>query len=97
VLPPLPAMPRPTRFLRRFEPAGGWRSWILIGMGLLLLLLDRDQVRHAGQHPPDLGPVGKGVGLADAPEPEGPERAPLLRLGADGGADLRDGERAGHQ
>src|SRR5690554_5189698 len=81
VLPPLPAMPRPTRFLRLFEPGVGCRSWILMVMGLLLL--HRDEVRHAGQHPSDLGAIGKGVGLADATEAQGAQGAALLGLGAD--------------
>jgi hypothetical protein len=41
-------------------------------------------VGDPGDHPADLGAVGKGVGLADAAEAERPQRAPLLGLGADG-------------
>src|SRR5262245_38494541 len=58
VLPPLPAMPRPTRFFDRLEPGAGVRSWTLIVIGLVLRFLDGDEVRNAGDHAPDLGPVG---------------------------------------
>ena len=69
----------------------------LDGFAHELLLLDRDEVRHAGQHPSDLGTIRKGVRLADAAEAERPQRAPLLGLGADGRPDLGDGDRAfGH-
>src|SRR5687767_6533809 len=63
VLPPLPAMPRPTRRFRVLEPGAGLRSWIFMS-----LLLDPDQVGDAGDHPADLRPVREGVGLADAAE-----------------------------
>src|SRR5688572_1613180 len=89
VLPPLPPMPRPTRLRRRLEPSGGWRSWILY-MELLASvadgLFDGDQVRDPGDHAADLGTVREGVGLADAAQAQGPQRAAGLGLGADGGA-----------
>ncbi len=49
-----------------------------------------DEVGDPGDHAPDLGAVGQGVGLADAAQAEGPQRAPVLGLGADGGLDLGD-------
>src|SRR3546814_3407996 len=56
-------------------------------------LFRSDQVWHSGQHPADLGSIGEGVGLADPAEAERTERSALLRLGADGGPDLGDGDR----
>ena len=69
--------------LLRFEPGAGFRSWTFIA----LLLLDGDEVRHPGQHPPDLRAVGQDVGRVDAAQPEGPDGAPGLRLRADGRLD----------
>src|SRR5262245_42085394 len=96
VLPPLPPMPRPTRLRDRFEPSAGLRSWTLMVICLLLRFGDVDEVGDLGDHPPDLGPVGQHVALADAPEAEGPEGALVLGLGADRGADLGDLD-VGHQ
>src|SRR6478609_1641811 len=104
VLPPLPPMPRPTRLRRRFEPSAGLRSWIFIVGSSLLLgggggaadLFDGHEVRDTSDHAADLGTVGKGVGLADAAQAEGPQRATGLGLGADGRLDLGDLELAHH-
>src|SRR5262245_49758057 len=100
VLPPLPPMPRPTRLPALVDPGGGVRSWTLMVMALLLLALrvldNSDEMRDAGDHAPDLGAVGQRVGLADAAQAEGAQRALVLRLHADGRADLGDGD-VGHQ
>ena len=45
--------------------------------------LDRDEVGDPGDHPADLGTVGQGVRLADAPQAERAQRAAVLRLVAD--------------
>src|SRR5687768_17262303 len=100
VLPPLPPMPRPTRLRRRLEPSAGLRSWIFIVSSLLrggggaVDLFDGHEVRDTSDHAADLGTVRKGVGLADATEAEGPQRAAGLGLGADGRLDLGDLELA---
>src|SRR5204863_8533716 len=70
VLPPLPAIPRPTRRRRLVEPGAGARSCTFMDV-----LLHDDEVGHPADHPPDLGAVGKHVGLADAAEPQGPHRS----------------------
>src|SRR5438270_139080 len=53
-------------------------------------LFHRDQVRHSGDHSPNLGAIGQNVGLADTAQTEGAQRATVLRLGADAGAHLGD-------
>src|SRR4051812_22311627 len=86
VLPRRPAVPRPTRMPLAFEPGAGFRSWTFISSDLFHL----HEVRDLRDHAPDLGAVGQRVRLADAAEAEGPQRSPLLRLGADAGSRLRD-------
>src|SRR5581483_467730 len=88
VLPRRPPTPRATRRFCGFEPGAGFKSWILVGMGLLLL--HRDQVGHAGHHAPDLRPVGQDIRRVDPAEPERPQRPPGLRLRADGRLHQRD-------
>ncbi len=56
-------------------------------------LLHADQVRHPGDHAPDLGSVRQVVGLPDAAQAERPQRAAVLGLGPDGRA--RSGSPAG--
>ena len=51
---------------------------------------DLDEVWNPGDHPADLGAVGENALAPDSPQPEGPERRPVLGLGADGGAYLGD-------
>ena len=75
------------------SPAAGLRSWILMVMRCLLSSTVT-RCGHPGEHPADLGAVGKGVRLADAAEAEGAQRAALLGLGADGRPDLGDLDRA---
>src|SRR5205823_8812953 len=84
VLPPLPAMPRPTRRRPLVEPGAGARSCTFMDV-----LLHSDEVGDPADHPPDLGAVGKHVGLADAPQPERPHGAAGLGLAADGRLHLR--------
>src|SRR5215203_2665266 len=104
VLPPLPAIPRPTRLRSRLEPGTGFRSWTFIvpprPSGLLLHgavdLLHGDEVGHPSQHAPDLRAVGQDMALADAAEPQGAEGAALLGLLADAGVHLGDLELAHH-
>src|SRR5262249_38689278 len=79
VLPPLPAMPRPTRRRAVLAPGAGFRSWIFMSGDLF----HTDEMRHASDHPADLGPVGVLDGVVDPPQAERAERAPLLRLAAD--------------
>ena len=79
--------------VRRRVP--GCRSWILHAVLRLRSGVvggrHLDEVRDAGDHAADLGAVGQGVGLADAPEAERPQRAALLRLGVRAGRlDLGD-------
>ena len=132
VLPPLPAMPRPTRRLGRLEPAGGRRSWSFMRApcrrdapswpasvppsrallsdiapsearrarrawalrsrwsgGLVIAGgLHRHEMGHARQHAPDVGAVGEDPAAADAAQAQGPQRAPVLGLGADARAHL---------
>src|SRR5438876_12415076 len=98
VLPPLPAMPRPTRRRGRVEPGAGFKSWTFMGCRLrrlppergllahwfarcarsLFRLLHGDQVGYTGDHPSDLRTVGQEVALADAPEAQGPQGAPVF-------------------
>ena len=54
----------------------------LLAASLRRRVVDLDEVRDAGDHAADLGTVGQGVGLADAAEAEGAQRAAGLRLGA---------------
>src|SRR5918995_781762 len=90
-------MPRPTRRRALVDPAAGLRSWTLMVMGSLLLVLDDpDEVGDLGDHPADLRAIGQRVGLADATEAERPERAPVLGLGADPRAHLGDGDVGHH-
>ena len=56
-------------------------SWLEFGAALIA-------VQWAYHGWTNLGPVGQDVALADAPEAERPQRAPVLGLGADGGAHL---------
>lgn len=58
---------------------------------------DANQVRDPGEHASDLRPVGQGVGLAEAPQSEGPQGRPVLRLGADARADLGHPEIRRHR
>ena len=51
-----------------------------------------DQVRDPGDHAADLGPIRQRVRVADLAEPERPQRAAVLGLGADRRLDLRDGD-----
>ena len=91
-------MPRPTR-LRALVGALGGLEIVDLHDGLVrgaVDLFDGDEVRNPGDHAADLGTVRQDVGLADAAEPEGPQRAPLLGLGADGRPDLGDLERRHH-
>src|SRR5262245_1224446 len=53
-------------------------------------------MRDAGDHAADLGPVRQRVRLADAAETECPQRAAVLRLGADARLHLRDLQTAHH-
>src|SRR5438105_15246348 len=94
VLPPLPPMPRPTRRRGFFDPLGGFRSWILMGISGLFHAYE---MRNRGDHPADLGLVGVLDGLVHASQPEGTQRAALLRLDADRRANLRDLQRASHR
>ena len=59
------------------EPGAGERSWTRIVVSSLRssFVSTRTQVRDPGEHAPDLGAVGQGVGLADAAEAEGAQRA----------------------
>ena len=77
-------MPRPTR-LGDLVDAGGRGEVVDVHdqLSFGVVRLDLHEVRDAGDHAPDLGAVGQGVGLADAAEAEGAQRAAGLRLGAD--------------
>src|ERR1035437_2905840 len=51
-----------------------------------------DQVRHASDHPVNLGAVGQHIGLADAAKSERAQRTAVLGLGGDGRTNLGDFE-----
>ena len=75
-------------------PGGGahgpsWSAFLVFAGGR-----DVHQVRDPCDHPTDLGAVRQHVGAPDATESEGPQGAPVLGLGADGGADLGDPDPA---
>src|ERR1041385_3273678 len=91
VLPPLPAMPRPTRRRGVFAPGAGCRSWTFISD-----LFDGDEVRHPGDHAADLRAVGQLDGVVDAAQAEGAHGAALLGLRSDRGLDLGDAQRRSH-
>src|SRR5260370_40245953 len=55
VLPPLPAIPRPTRWAGVLAPVGGLRSCSLMGMSVDLF--DLDEMGNSVDHPSDLGTI----------------------------------------
>src|SRR5262245_56673020 len=88
-------MPRPTRFFGLLLPGAGASSSTRMSALLAALggVLDHlDEVRDPGDHAADLRTVRQHVAVADAAEAEGAQRAVRLRLVADGGPDLGDGE-----
>src|SRR3954464_8448156 len=88
---PLEPSPRPTRVLAVWAPGAGRRWWTLRVISFPCSdLFDGDQVGHRGNHPADLGTVLLHDRVVDPLQAQGPQRLPLVGLGADRRPDLGD-------
>src|SRR3954471_23695346 len=89
---PLEPSPRPTRVLAVWAPGAGRRWWTLrvIFYSCSVDFFEGDQVRHRRDHPADLGTVLLHDRVVDPLEAQGPQRLPLVGLGADRRPDLGD-------
>src|SRR3954471_23256730 len=94
---PLEPSPRPTRVFAVCAPGAGRRWWTLRVMWIPCSAdlfdgdgFDGDQVRHRRDHPADLGTVLLHDRVVDPLQAQGPQRLPLVGLGADRRPDLGD-------
>src|SRR4051795_2843237 len=93
---PLEPSPRPTRVLAVWAPGAGRRWWTLRVMWIpcsdlcSVDFFDGDQVGHRRDHPADLGTILLHDRVVDPLQAQGPQRLPLVGLGADRRPDLGD-------